>query len=336
MSSKSHRKLRKRADFPRVWDLSRRSVWSALRYARGPLENLPLPDSDGVPTNVFDWPMPVRPGMYLDDDLIRAIVNVLRMPARSQMYRLYEILLQPWFLREPEVTADRLRRHPAVAPEPLARLSKFLIYNAPDRHAVLYGLSWLSLCQDPEAEELAGFLGQHEFFMTEAIPALQENAADPEIAIWGLAQQLKSYGRIRTVNLLLKTDKPEIMKWLLLEGFRNRIAHEYLSLQVALAGDLISALRNPGVEHALIDAATDIFLAFFDGGLTMGWSGYPDGEEAFALWLEHVGKTLDEKQHRLVEQMCVYLKEKRRIPDVLPWSDQAVAETLKRCEALLA
>lgn len=336
MSSKNHRKPHKRADFPRVWDLSRPSIWSALRYARGPLENLPLPDSDGEMVNALKCSALPDPGMISYASLTRAIANVLGTPARPQMNRLYEQLLQPGFIYEKVVAGFEICNHPGIAPDPLTALAKFLVFNAPDRCPVKWALSWLSLCRDPEIEEIAGFLGQHEVFAKAAGSLLKEHASDPDRALWTLAQKHRGKGRVVLARKIRWPADPEIKAWLLQEGFRSTVGNEYLALQAARMGDLLSALRNPEPDQALIDGATEIFLAFVEPALSDGWFSYADGQEAFACWLDHVGAAPNGKQLRLIRRMVRLFAGYLQFHRELPWSDQAVTETLKRCEELLS
>ncbi|MBI1493342.1 hypothetical protein [Halocynthiibacter styelae] len=335
MSSKNHRKPRKRADFPRVWDLSRPSVWSTLRYARGPLENLPLPDIDEEAGNALDCSGQPDPGMISYAALTRAIANVLRTPARPQMYRLYELLLQPGFMYEKEIAAFEISDHPGIAPGPLTALAKFLVFNAPDRYPVKWALSWLSLCRDPEIEEIAGFLGQHEIFAKAAGSLLKEHANDPDMALWILAQKHQGQGRVAIVRKIRWPDNPEIKAWLLREGFRNTVGNELLALQAARMGDLLSELRNPEPDQALIDGATEIFRAFVEPALNDGWYEYADGQEAFARWLDHVRTAPNDNQRRLIRCMVRLFVRNPQFYRELPWSEPAIAEALKRCRDIL-
>lgn len=336
MSSKNHSKPRKSADFPRVWDLSRPSIWSTLRYARGPLEKLPLPDIDEESGNALDYSVQPDPGMISYAPLTRVIANVLRTPTRPQMYHLYEQLVQPGFIYEKENAGFEIRGHPGITPEPLTALAKFLVFKAPDRYPIIWALSWLCLCRDPEIEEIAGFLGQHEVFAKVAGSLLKKHARDPDRALWALAEKHRGRGRVVLVRKLRWPADPEIKAWLLRKGFRNTVGNELLALQAARMGDLLSGLRNPDPDQALIDGATDIFLAFGELVLNDGWFSYADGQEAFTLWLDHVGVELNEKQRRLIEQVSVFLKEKQCEPGILPWSEAAISEASKRCEALLS
>lgn len=335
MSSKNHRMPRKRADFPRVWDLSRPSVWSALRYAQGPLENLPLPDSDGVADNGLAWSMQPDPGRLSYNALTRAVANVLRTPARPQMYRLYEQLMKPGFLYEKEIAALEFYDHPGIAPEPLTALAKFLIFNAPDRYPIIWALSWLSLCRDPEIEEIVGFLGQHEAFVKTAARLLKKHAGNPDRALWSLAKKHYGAGRIATVRKIRWPDDPAIKSWLLREGFRSTSGSEHLALQAARMGDLLSALRDPVPDQALIDGATDIFLAFVEPALNDGWYLYADGQEAFACWLDHVGTAPNDNQLRLIRRMDRLFAREPQFYRELPWSEPAIAEALKRRRDIL-
>lgn len=335
MSPKNHRKPRQRADFPCVWDLSRPSIWSALRYAQGPLEKLPLPDSTDEMGAALESSALPDPGMISYASLTRAVANVLRSPARPQMNRLYEQLLQPGFIYEKHIAGFEIRDHPGIAPGPLIALAKFLIFNAPDRYPIIWALSWLSLCHDPEVEEIAGFLGQHEVFAKAAGSLLKEHARDHDRALWALAEKHRGRGRVAIVRKIRWPTEPEIKAWLLQEGFRSTVGNAHLALQAARMGDLLSALRNPEPDQALIDGATDIFLAFVEPALNDGWFSYADGQEAFALWLDHVGAAPNEKQLRLIRRMVRLFARCPQFHRELPWSDQAVTETLKRCEELL-
>jgi hypothetical protein len=67
------------------------------------------------------------------------------------------------------------------------------------------------------------------------------------------------------VERLRETTDPDIRSWILREGYRNSIMHEYLAYIAATTGGLLEALRAETVDRRLLTAAGQILQALDRG-----------------------------------------------------------------------
>lgn len=72
--------------------------------------------------------------------------------------------------------------------------------------------------------------GLHDEFALYADVALLRVAGDPGGAVWSVAKAVTGWERIAAIERLDGTARPEIKRWLVRQGYRNRVMNEYAAL----------------------------------------------------------------------------------------------------------
>lgn len=207
-----------------------------------------------------------------------------------------------------------LRAHPALpvldallerlqqSPLPASRLREIgveLATTAAHREPVKYGIALIGMAGGPEDRELLHLLGRHEEFTLYCAVALARTSADRDGELWLLAKQVTGWGRIDLVERLRDTDRPEIRRWILLDGFRNDVMDEYLACQAAVTGGLADALATDP-DHAVVSAACALITALTGtDGPGEGIDDYPDGSRAVTLLVAHLDEHAADLTHLL-------------------------------------
>jgi hypothetical protein len=107
----------------------------------------------------------------------------------------------------------------------------------------------------------------------------------PDTELWDLARAVDGWGRIQCVERLRHTEDPAIRAWILRDGFRNSIMHEYLAYIAATTGGLLEALRGDDVDRELLTAAGEILTALVAGGPAESLDDYAAGADASEAYL---------------------------------------------------
>ncbi|MGL6251986.1 MAG: hypothetical protein ACRC3F_13760 [Billgrantia desiderata] len=177
-----------------------------------------------------------------------------------------------------------------LKPERLHAIAQWLVTHAPDREPVKVGVALLGLFRAEEDRDLLLTLGRHEEFTLYVAVALSNVEERHERTLWQLAQHVTGWGRIQIIERLAGTQDEHIRAWLLREGYRNDIMVEYTALICATTGDLLSALRLPEPDDALLRGAGEILSALIHGraGPAEGIGEYSQGAETAELYLEHL------------------------------------------------
>jgi hypothetical protein len=133
-------------------------------------------------------------------------------------------------------------------------------------------------------------MGRHEELTLFSATALANTQKDHEHALFELAQHVHGWGRIQTVERLVGTEDREIKAWLLREGYKNTVMHEYLAHFCATTGGLVEALRANVIDDALLAGAGELLVALLEAPSRAfeGIDAYPDGAEAIRLYLTHL------------------------------------------------
>jgi hypothetical protein len=162
--------------------------------------------------------------------------------------------------------------------------------------------------------------------------------ADPQHAMWALAQKVHGWGRIELVRRMTDVTDPTIKDWVLHEGYRNQIMYEYLAQVAAEVGGLAESLRASPVSERTIDAATEIIAALIagEGGPVAGMAAYQDGPEVMRLYVEE----MDSRAATLKEYACVraitrYV-EQRSEPLESKWTVEVRQEIGRRAAEILS
>ncbi|MFC0541964.1 hypothetical protein [Kutzneria chonburiensis] len=172
----------------------------------------------------------------------------------------------------------------------IRELGRRLATTSADREPVKFGLALLGLAGNESDVEIVRTLAAHEEFTLPGLVALARLVEDAETAWWELARQVRGWGRIHLVHRLAGSERPEIRRWILVEGYRNDVMDEYLALIAAETGGLADELAaDPDDE--LLDAACGIVVALLDKGSPAGdVHDYADGVRAVTNLLAQLEK----------------------------------------------
>lgn len=144
----------------------------------------------------------------------------------------------------------------------LFNYAKELATRTDKRNAVKFGIAIAGLCQQKSLLNDIQILGLHDEFTVFAAIAIANISDNAEDDLWELAQKVDGWGKIQLVDRLAVPGlKPSIKDWLLLEGYKNNIMHEYLAYTCAFHGELHLKLQKQGIEHRLFKSAAEILLA---------------------------------------------------------------------------
>lgn len=168
-------------------------------------------------------------------------------------------------------------------------IGRWLAENGTRRGAVALGIVLLGVAGDTRDRSLLLLLGALDGLTLYVAVALLRSQPDRDRAVFDLARRVVGWGRIHAVERLTGTQDPEIRAWLLREGFRNAIVHEYLALIAATTGDLADALASSDpVDDELLDGAGSILFALCGGLPGKDMRDYADGPVAFDRFLRQV------------------------------------------------
>jgi hypothetical protein len=170
--------------------------------------------------------------------------------------RLNEVLREH---RAMTVAEGLLRELPAsgLAANAVLGLAVRLATTATHSEPVKHGLILFGLTGAGADRELVHVLGENDEFTQCAVVALLLLCGDAEPDLWRLGKRVHGWGRIHVVDRLWTTQRADIKRWLLVEGFRNTITDEYLACTAAVAGGLADALADDP-DDELVSAACDL------------------------------------------------------------------------------
>ena len=218
------------------------------------------------------------------DEVAELISRAAAQPTRRHLRRLYDAVNTEDVLGfvDPLITALAAKPPSAAA---VGRIGTWLVSTSPERGPVKVGIALLGITGAPDGE-LLHKIGAHEEFTLFAAVAFGNSRSDPEQDLFTLAQRVDGWGRINCVERLRNTADPEITRWILRKGFRNRVMNEYLAYIAATTGNLAAALNEPNPDRELLTAAGDIIDALIMGGPAEDIDDYPAAPGVLARWLE--------------------------------------------------
>jgi hypothetical protein len=183
---------------------------------------------------------------------------------------------------------ERLVAVPQLLP-PLAPHARWLVTEARHRGPAKLGIALLGLCGEPDDLDVIETLARHDEFTLYCSVAMRNLLADPVDALWAAARAAGGWGKIEAVERLapLVADRPDVKRWLLVDGCANEVMDEYLGYACATAGELASALAGE-VDDALLDGACTIVTALCIGGPAQDMDDYADGPRAVELLLDQL------------------------------------------------
>lgn len=165
-----------------------------------------------------------------------------------------------------------------------------LTTTSSDREPVKYGLALLGLAGDRSDVEIVRALAGHDEFTLPGLVALARQIEDVEPQWWELARRLRGWGRIHLVHRLARSARPEIRRWILVDGYRNEIMDEYLALIAAEAGGLADALADDPDDELLDSACRLIGTLLAGSGPAGDIHDYADGVRAVTNLLAQLEK----------------------------------------------
>jgi hypothetical protein len=317
-------------------------VVERLKFANTSLSrsDAQLPDEDVVAGKAgFRWVAgafdgAVSPGAEGDDaeaitaQILLALRSLADRATDEHAARLYSLIAQHRTLLFVDALLERVVNEKTLRTDRVQAIARWLATESPDREAVKTAIAILGVVSHGEDRELLLTLGKHEEFTLFSAVALQHTEQGPEPLVWELAQHVTGWGRIHTVERLAATRDERIKAWLLREGCRNDIMDEYTALICAKTGDLVTALRAPNPDQALMNGAGAILAALIRGGPAEGIEGYADGPEAVELYLAHLrGGDADLEDLNVVATIERFVAEERQKADdsAASWRERAAA-----------
>ncbi len=222
--------------------------------------------------------------------LMKAVVEASAAPSKDTLDRVYALIAADGAVSLADALLDQLIAKKDLDLGRTQALARWLVTGAPDRNAVKVGMALLGVFRGDTDKETFLILGRHDEFTLFAAVALQNSLPEPEPALFQLAKSVDGWGRIQAVERLRNTQDPDVKGWLLREGFRNSVMHEYLAHLCATTGGLRQALDAAAIDDALLDGAGDLLAALIagQGGPAEGMDDYSDGAAAAAAYLRHL------------------------------------------------
>lgn len=296
--------------FPSPWPPTRRGIYHfVLTASSDVLESGALPDDEEFNTGKeIRWVAGASDGVSRHHGgqenaaaataILAAVKSVVADPTQTAVGAMYRLLIDNATIGFIGSFIALLDEDNVGAMSEVAELARWLATEAPDRGPVKFALVLLGRCGDSHDEDIFATLGRHEEFTLFAAAAVEGTLPNPERALWKLAQLVHGWGRIHIVERLRATTDADIKRWILRQGYKNRVMNEYLAYRCATTGGLMSELKVPDPDDELLAGAGDIIIALLRGGPAPDMSAYADGANAVALYLGHLArrpsKSLDE------------------------------------------
>jgi len=222
-------------------------------------------------------------------NIVSLVLTYSRQPIAVHKLAVYRQVIEDRILSIIDPVLSALVEDPNLDHQRLYELAYSFATESPDREPVKFGIAILGLYRNPENESLFQTLGRHDEFTLYCAVALSNSDEDSEPLLWTLAQNVKGWGRIQTVERLSQTEDPRIKNWLVREGYRNSVMYEYLACLCARSGDLLSSLQSGPVDRELLTSTGEILEALLAGpGPAEGIDDYEDAAPVAELFLRHL------------------------------------------------
>ena len=275
------------------------------------------------------------------NNILILLDNISTSDSQKSKVELYNLLKKCGVIEFIDGVADNLIES-TINPKPnLHRFLRFLAKRSPDREPVKFAIALLGLVGDVSDTELITMLSRHEEFTLYGAAAINNMFEDPDEELWKLATSVHGWGRIHLVEHLANTSHQHIRDWLLREGYRNNIMHEYLAYTVAVAGNLNHALSHGFVDDEMLLAASEIIEALFAGGPAEDINDYEYAATTILSYLRHLRtrhNTLRANYFITAQYIHQYL-----IDDLDPvmreangWTDENILLACNLCKEVLA
>ncbi len=169
----------------------------------------------------------------------------------------------------------------------LATFARWVCQHETRREAVKAGMALLGVSGTPNDAALIVRLGLLEELTLYAVVALANLLEQPEPAIFDLAQQVRSWGRIHAVRRLAGSTNAEVQRWLIRGGAANDVMPEEIAFVAATTGHLRKALEGVA-DDDLLDHGGELLRALAAGGPAEDMCDYPDGAAAMRAYAVHM------------------------------------------------
>lgn len=222
-----------------------------------------LPDD----SYVYDEDQPrLAPGMAdrMNDELvipffinkiIKLLTQQMNNPTDKARAKTYEELTSDTIASYGDYFIEKFQQQ-VWDEQAVQREAIWLLENGADREVVKFALVLLGCTSCDAYRSLLCDIGRHEEFTSYAAFALERGCESAEEALFELAQQTDSWGRVSAIEHLQgATD--EIRAWLLTEGYQIDGLEEYVAFECIDKGQLVDMLAGDELateqfEHANI------------------------------------------------------------------------------------
>jgi hypothetical protein len=229
----------------------------------------------------------LRGTVQIDEPLVEEVGDLLVAALASRKARAYDRLCERLQGTDALTYVEPLLGLvPAfrAAPERIYDVGRRLVTGGHHRAQVKVGIALFGFFEEGRHVDVVLTLGRHDEFTYYGAEAFGRGLDRPEERVGQLARNVTGWGRVMAVRTLAAVARrPEVLGWMLREGYRNDIADEYLALPVAAGGRLARELAGPTVDEALLDGAADLIRGLIRGGPLGGMDDYADGARATVL-----------------------------------------------------
>lgn len=177
----------------------------------------------------------------------------------------------------------------------IIELARWMAFRAPDREVVKIGIILLGVLKDIKSLDDLVIIGRHEEFTLFVGIAIENMLPkeEAEMEIYNIATFVFGWGKINLVKKLCDTESDYIKEWILREGYKNSIMHQYLAYICAMVGDLKGTLANFNIDREMINSCGDIINALINGGPEEDIDDYPYAYEALNNYVTRVSRGMD-------------------------------------------
>ena len=333
-------------DRPSIYSL----IETELRQSGGALPDefdLPAQDQDEHPSGLR-WAPGARDGVVArheraeadssdgaKDRILIALERAARYPSARRLRALHESVTAVRIVKYIDDLLQETAKNEKVNSDQLRGLARWLATTSPESEPVKLGISLLGIVGDSEDSSVVKTLALYDEFTLFCLVAVANMSDRPVDALWEIAKRVSGWGRIHAVERLSEyaSTDAKIRNWLLREGFKNRVMHEYLAHTCAATGDLGGALESADVDDELLASAGELLRAMISGGSTPGIHDYSDAPRALDRYLYHLAaaeKQLD--QLLVLRAIHEHLLEDKTFETT---TTEALSLMLGKCETLL-
>ena len=294
-------------NLPKPWEANRIPLYVYVKHHSQNKEKFPedfyqLPDEDTL-TETLRWAPGAQDGVILYHTspnrfpekgqlIYAALKTLIQEPSYETVTKFYRLLIEEKIITFVDDFLNCVFSDKQLESYKVLQLAEWLVVCSPDREAIKLGLAILGLSAFHGYTDYFTTMGKHDEFTFFAMIALSNTLENADVELWKLAQFVEGWGRVHIIRRLSQTVvNQDIKKWLLCEGYRNSVMHEYLAYACASSGNLVGVLRSAYIEEQELVAAGEIIKALLiECGPVETIKDYGDGAEAITLYLEHIGR----------------------------------------------